>query len=146
MTNVLSTKKTEIITHNSLGDIVLYAGEAKKRAFGLKHIIFSRMTDGNYNKTDDEITAILALIGSALHDGKSEKSGDGFRIIKNGIAAIIESRMTRRGQEVFLLSGYDLVSQKKEATGAIQTVNAKYSFALEYSLLRKQVVAVTSNI
>jgi hypothetical protein len=54
--------------------------------------------------------------------------------------------MTRRGQEVFLLSGYDLVSQKIEATDVIQTVNAKYSFAPEYSLLRKQVVAVTSNI
>jgi hypothetical protein len=101
MTRVLSTKKPEIIIHNSIGDRALYAGEAKKRAFGLKYIIFSRVTDNNYNKTDDQITAILALICSALHDGKPEKSGDGFRIIKNGIATIIENRMTRKGQEVF---------------------------------------------
>jgi len=49
-------------------------------------------------------------------------------------------------QEVFLLSGYDLYDQEKEATEAIQTVSAQYSFAPEYSDLRKQVVAVTSNI
>ena len=61
------------------------------------------MTDHNYNKTDDQITAILALIGSALHDGKFEKNSDGFRVIKSGIAAIIENRLTRKGQEVFFV-------------------------------------------
>lgn len=110
MSNVLSTQKPEIITHNSLGNIVLYTGEVKKKIFGIKHIIFSRMTDNNYNKTDNQITAILALIGSAIHDGKPEKSGKGFRLIKNGIAVIGENRMTRKGQEAFLLSGYDLVT------------------------------------
>ncbi|MHB9293046.1 hypothetical protein Holit_02163 [Hollandina sp. SP2] len=143
---VLSTQKPEIITHSSLGNIVRYAGEAKKRECGLKYIIFSRMTDNTYNKIDAQITAILALMGFALHDGKPEKSGDGFRITKNGIAVIVENRITRKGQTLFLLSGYDLVAQQKEATGAIQTVNAQYSYAPEYSELHKQVVAVTSTI
>ena len=53
--------------------------------------------------------------------------------------------MTKKGH-LFLLSGYDLIDQEKEATEAIQTVNAQYSSALEYSDLRKQVVAVASNI
>jgi len=35
---------------------------------------------------------------------------------------------------------------KKEATVAIQTVIAQYSYAPEYSRLRKQVVAVTSDV
>jgi len=38
-----------------------------------------------------------------------------------------------------------MIHPKKEATDAIQTVNAQYSFAPEYSGLRKQVVAVTSD-
>jgi hypothetical protein len=41
------------------------------------------MSDNNYNKTDDQIAAILALIGSTLHDGKPEKSGDGFSVMKS---------------------------------------------------------------
>jgi len=35
-------------------------------------------------------------------------------------------------------------NQPKRATGAIQTVNAQYSYAPEYSGFRKQVVAVAT--
>jgi hypothetical protein len=147
MTNVLSTQKPEIISHSSLGNIVLYAGEAKKKSFGLKHIIFSRMTDNNYNKTDDQITAILALICSALHNGKVVSNNSGrFEISKNGILAIVDTMKTRKGKQIFLLTGFDIQKNTKEVTDAIQTVNAQYSSTPEYSGFRKQVVAVTSNI
>jgi len=81
MTNVLSTgKEFEVISHDSFGDIVVRLGEAKKNSEGLRHIIFRRKLQ---KKTDDEITAILALVGSALHDGKPIRSGRVFKIIHN---------------------------------------------------------------
>jgi hypothetical protein len=52
----------------------------------------------------------------------------------------------KKGQEVFLLSGYDLIPQQKEATVAIQTVIAQHTYAPEHSEFRKQAGAVTSNI
>jgi hypothetical protein len=52
----------------------------------------------------------------------------------------------KKGQEVFWLSGYDLIPQQKEATVAIQTVIAQYNYAPEHSEFHKQASAVTSNI
>ena len=143
MVNVLSTKKAEIITHKSIGNVYICIGEPTKDSYGLKFIIHQRMLQ---NRTNDEITAILTLICSAIHDGDSKADyGSSFKVTKNGITAIIDSLVSERGK-ICLLTGYDLNKNKEEATEAIQTVIAQYSAAPEYSLLRKQVVAVTSNI
>jgi Ni,Fe-hydrogenase III component G len=105
------------------------------------------MTDRNYNKTDDQITAIMALICSALHDEKPAGNNRGrFEISKNGILAIVDTMKTRKGKQIFLLTGFDIQEKLKEVTDAIKTVNAQYSSAPEYSGFRKQVVAVTSSI
>ena len=65
--------------------------------------------------------------------------------MKNGIVAIVSNLISEKGK-LSLLTGFDLDSNKKEATDAIQTVIAKYNYAPEFSEIRNQVGAVTSNI
>jgi len=127
-------------------------------------IIIGRLTDRNYNKSDIQITAILGLIGSALHDGKEpteeelnligklefnhekrQENKDRFLIIKNGILAIIENDM---GQ--YLLSGYDISKPKKyldKANEMIKLVISKYgnNLSKEFSNLQKEVAKITFN-
>jgi len=145
MTNVLSSKKkSEIITHKTIGDVYIHNGKAELDSYGLKHIIYKRKAIEK--RTDEEITSMLSLICSAIHDGVPSPSYNNcVMVTKNGITAVI-TRLVLENGEIGLLTGYDLNTKKKEATDAIQAVIAQYSSAPEYSEFRKQVVAVTSNI
>jgi len=143
MTSVLSTKKSKVIVHKSIGDVRICIGKPSLDSYGLRHIIYKRKD--SENRTEDEITAMLSLICSAIHDGDPKPDYDCIKVTKNGITAIITRLVSERGK-IGLLTGYDLDTNKKEATEAIQTVIARYSSTLEYSGLREQVVAVASKI
>ncbi|QEJ98658.1 LPD1 domain-containing protein [Treponema phagedenis] len=144
LTSVLETGKSSSVHHKDLGEIIVDVGNTGKSGYGLKHIIEQRYSkDG---KNEDEITALCILLQDAMKDGSFRKNDNHFaEIIKNGVMAVV-SKQRNGDKEQWLLTGYDLHSKKEEATDAIQTVIAKYSYTPEFSDLRKQVGAVTASL
>jgi hypothetical protein len=81
------------------------------------------------------------LLGSAA--GIDEGGESGY-----GLQHIIEGRYTRGGtaSDTWLLTGYMVDTDKKEATGTIAKVNSLYGYAPEFAGLQTQVGAVIASI
>ena len=144
LSGVLESGKSAAIRHNEIGEILVDAGTTGKSGYGIKHIIEQRYAkDG---KNEDEITALCYLITDALKDGSFRKNGEHFaEIKKNGVMAVV-SKQRNGNKEQWLLTGYDLHTEKTEATDAIRTVIAQYGYTSEFSGLRKQVGAVIASL
>lgn len=142
--DVLSKNKKIAIKNKVLGDVYLEQGQIGRGGWGLKHIIEQRTVKDKRNIKD--ITAMICLIANAVHSGIIKtNNNDRATIVKNGIMAVIAKRK-RRTQENWVLTGYDLFSEKQKATDAIKSVNDKYGYTPAYRSLSKQVGAVANGI
>lgn len=144
LTGILESGKSATIRHKDIGDIVVGEGTTGKSGYGIKHIIEQRYAkDG---KSEEEIAALCYLIMNSLKDGEFRKNDEHFaEIKKKGIMAVV-SKQRNGNKEQWLLTGYDLYAEKTEATDAIQTVIAQYSYTPAFSGLRKQVGAVIASL
>ena len=151
MTSVLETGKSRIVTHKEYGNILVDVGEAKKRSFGLKHIIKQRHSEG---KSTNEMAALLILLngtlknGKKMHDIKFEKQPEHLGRMKldaGGIIAIVSKQREQGDNEQWVLTGYD-DRENKEVADTIQKVISRYGYAPEFLGLEKQVGAVVSSI
>jgi hypothetical protein len=152
LSGILKTDQSVVIKNKELGDISVDAGEAKRKSFGIKHIIHERYK--NENKTPDEIASLLMLLVDTLRDGSisrdvsvQDKNGQDigrYDIEKKGIVAIV-SKQRHGKDEKFVITGFDDIN-KKEASEAIQTGIAQYGYTPEFSYFRKQVGAVLASL
>jgi hypothetical protein len=149
LANILESGKSATVQHKDLGEIAVDAGHTGKSGYGLRHIIEQRYTkDG---KNDVDITALICLVKDAAQHGKVSreitreinglKLGT-YNIEKNGIVAFV-SKTRGATAEKFIITGDD---KEREATGAIQTVIARYGYTPEFSDVRKQVGAVIASL
>jgi hypothetical protein len=148
LANILESGKSATVQHKDLGEIAVDAGHTGKSGYGLRHIIEQRYTkDG---KNDVDITALICLVKDAAQHGKvsreitREINGlkvGRYNIEKNGIVAFV-SKTRGAAAEKFVITGFTLDDKEEEATGAIQTVIARYGYTPEFSDVRKQVGAV----
>jgi hypothetical protein len=152
LSRVLKTGDSQTVQNKKLGDeIYIDKGLTGKDGYGLLHIIEGRHVKDKHNI--DEITAILYKVMDAAENGnindsiiiKKKSNEKRIGIEKDGIIAIIDRRKDT-DNEKFVITGYELNKKKEEATGAIQTVIARYNFTPEFSDFRKQVGAVVSSI
>ncbi|MDR2941743.1 MAG: hypothetical protein LBV17_04030 [Treponema sp.] len=150
LSHILKTGKSNTIWSDQLGDIYIDKGCTGKNGYGLLHIIEGRYIKDKHNH--DEITAILYKVTDVAKNGnitdsiiiKNKNNDKCMGIEKDGIIAIIDRRKEKNGEK-FVITGYELNNKKEEATGAIQTVIARYGFTPEFSDFRKQVGAVVSS-
>ena len=149
LSDILETGKSQIIQNEKLGNISVDKGFTGKNGYGLLHIIENRTKEG---KNDEETTAIIYLVMQAAKDGnitrnitdKDEpKRIRRIELEKNGIIALL-SLHRNFIEEKWILTGFDSKNKNEEATEAIQTVIARYSYTPEFSYFRKQVGAVVS--
>jgi hypothetical protein len=149
-TDILATGKSQSIQNEKLGDIYIDKGNTGKDGYGLLHIIENRTKEG---RNDEETTAIIHLVTQAAKEGNITRSitdKDDPEIIrrieieKDGIIALL-SLHRNHTEEKWILTGFDNKDKKEEATEAIRTVIAKYSYTPEFSYFRKQVGAVVSS-
>lgn len=144
LNGILEKNHTQTLENAEIGKVSVIAGEIGKHGYGLKHIIEQRYKkDG---KSVEELAALIPLICDAAMDGEiRRKSSNRIEIVKDGIMAIISK--TRNGnEEQWILTGYDLFDEKEKATDAIQEVISQYSYAPEFSDLKRQVGAVIDSI
>ncbi|WP_187427642.1 LPD1 domain-containing protein [Treponema phagedenis] len=144
LTAVLETGKSSSVRHKDLGEIIVDVGNTGKSGYGLKHIIEQRYSkDG---KNEDEITALLQLVIDATKNGTVTRTNERtIEVSKNGIVAILRRENEERNTK-WILTGFADWNKDKEATDAIQTVIAQYSYTPEFSSFRKQVGAVTASL
>jgi hypothetical protein len=152
MSGVLETGKSDVVIHNKFGEITVDAGEAKKRSFGLKHIIKQRHDEG---KSTKETTALLILLDTTLKYGiktrdiKLTRQPDHLgrmELEAGGIIAVVSKQRYQGDNEQWVLTGFDSDEKKEEAAGAIQKVISRYGYAPEFLVLEKQVGAVVSSL
>ena len=152
LSGILKSEKSEIIQNKEFGEIFIDKGYTGKSGYGLLHIIEGRNNKDFYN--ENEITALLFKVVDSVENGKffveqpnirNGKNTGRFGIEKDGIIAYV-SRVRNDKDEKFVLSGFALNEKKEEATEAIRTVIARYSYTPEFSDIRKQVGAVVSSL
>jgi hypothetical protein len=144
LAEVLANGTSTVVTRDDFGDVIIDAGKTGKGAYGLKHIIEERFVKDN--RDADFITALLWLIPDVIQTGETKPSGtERVTIEKNGIVAVI-SKVRHGKAENWLLTGFDDVHHRMEATDAIKTVNAHYGYTPEFSGLRNQVGAVQASL
>ncbi|MDR1218333.1 MAG: hypothetical protein LBK73_01845 [Treponema sp.] len=68
-----------------------------------------------------------------------------YLLEKNGIIVVV-SKIRFYDKEQFVLTGYENTDKTEEATGAIQTVIARYGYTPEFSYVRRQVGAVITSL
>jgi hypothetical protein len=152
LSNILYTGKSRVIQNDELGEIYIDKGLTGKKGYGLLHIIEARTQEG---RNDEETSAIIHLVTQAAKEGKitreipfkdnPEHKGR-VELEKDGIIAILSRQRYKGDDEKWILTGFDNKNKKKEATGAIQTVIARYGRSLEFSGFRNQVGAVVSSL
>ena len=144
LNGILESEKPATIHHATLGAITVDAGSTGKSGYGIKHIIEQRYAkDG---KSEDEITALIPLVIEAAKSGTITRQNDRvIEISKDGIIAIVRKELDEQNSK-WILTGFDDWSKQQEATDAIQTVIAHYSYTPEYSSFRKQVGAVITSL
>ena len=151
MTSILEYGSPGTVAHVELGNITVDAGEAKRRSFGLKHIIKQRHDEG---KTAEEIASLLVLIHETLTHGKktrdinfAENQGHKGRmeLEHGGIIAIVSKQRNQGDKEQWLLTGFE-EKGNKEATDAVQEGISRYGYAPEFLGLGKQVGAVIASL
>lgn len=144
LASLLQTGKSAVIHHAQLGAITVDAGTTGKSGYGIKHIIEQRYAkDG---KSEEDIAALIPLVIDAAKNGRINRDNEKLiELEKNGIVAIISKHRFEKTEQ-WLLTGFDNSEKEEEATGAIQTVIAKYSYTPEYSYFRKQVGAVIASL
>ncbi len=131
------------IENPELGEISVEAGETGKSGWGLKHIIEQRYK--NDGKDIDEISTLIPMILWAAKDGKiTRENARIYELEENGIIAIVRKADDKTNK--WILTGFENRDKQKEATDAIKTGIAKYSYLPEYSSFRKQVGAVIASI
>jgi hypothetical protein len=149
---ILSSHESGIITHIKYGDIVVDAGEAKRRSFGLNHIIKQRHDEG---RSQEEISALLALIFETLRDGvktrdipfpKNPDHKGRMELEKNGIIALVSKQRLQGDNEQWLLTGFNDSRKKEEAADAIKAGIATYCYTPEFLGLGKQVGAAIASL
>jgi hypothetical protein len=151
MAGILKTNKSDIVTHNKFGKIIIDAGKAKSRSYGIKHIINQRHDE---KKSVKEISAILILLDTTLKNGKKisdiklkrqpEHRGR-MKLESGGIIAIVSKQRYQGDSEQWVLTGFD-DKKNKEAAESIQKVISRYGYAPEFLDLEKQVGAVVSSL
>ena len=151
MSDILKTNKSDIVTHIKFGKIIIDAGKAKSRSYGIKHIINQRHDE---KKSVKEISAILILLDTTLKNGKKisdiklkrhpEHRGR-MKLESGGIIAIISKQRYQGDSEQWVLTGFDN-KKNKEAAESIQKVISRYGYAPEFLDLEKQVGAVVSSL
>lgn len=140
LNGILEKNHIQTLENAEIGKVSVIAGETGRHGYGLRHIIEQRYKkDG---KSVEELAALIPLICDAAMNGEiRRKDSNRIEIVKDGIMAIISK--TRNGnEEQWILTGYDLFDEKEKATGAIQEVISQYSYAPEFSDLKRQVGAV----
>jgi len=152
LSNVLETGQSQTIENKELGEIYIDKGHTGKNGYGLLHIIEDRTQEG---RNDEETSAIIHLVSIAAQEGKitreipfkdnPEHKGR-VELEKDGIIAILSRQRYQGDDEKWLLTGFDSNEKKEEATGAIQTVIARYGRSLEFYGFRNQVGAVISSL
>jgi hypothetical protein len=151
LSRILETGKSQAIQNEKLGEISIDKGLTGRKGSGLLHIIENRTQEG---RNDEETTAIIHLVTQAAKEGNiTRKITDKddpqkirrVEIEKNGIIALL-SLHRNNNEKKWILTGFDNRDKKEEATEAIQTVIAKYSYTPEFSYFRKQVGAVVSSM
>jgi hypothetical protein len=116
---------------------------------GLKHIIEERITKNGM--LEDDVPALVLSVLDTVRSGKDVSSENDrntgyIRLEKGGIIVILSRKRGNIDTDTWLLTGFDDDKNKKQATETIQTVNAKYGYTPEFSLLRTQVGAVIASL
>lgn len=144
LSKMLESGKSFTVRNDELGDILIDAGETGKGGYGIKHIIEQRYKKDE--KKENEITALVPLIIESAIDGKITRDNNyTLETSKDGIVAILRKESDDKSKK-WILTGYDDLNKQKEATDAIKTVTANYSYTPEFSRFRKQVGAVIASV
>ena len=129
-------------------EVSVFPGSTGKSGMGIRHIIEERFKKDNL--TIDQITSLAALILDAVQTGKvTRESRNRCEFTKNGIIAIVKKNFDN-SKINWILTGFaykgESRNKEREATEAIQTVNARYGHSPEYSSFRIQVGAVITSL
>ena len=138
----------EIESKNLNDKVSVFPGSTGKSGLGIRHIIEERFKKDNLSQ--DEITALTALILESVKDGKITRESDyQAEFTKNGIVAIVRKNYFGEEQN-WILTGFAYdesdLEKNREATEAIKTVIANYSNSDGYSYFRSQVGAVITSL
>lgn len=138
------------IPSDKLGaDVSVFPGSTGKSGMGIRRLIEDRSK--NDNLTQDQITALTALVLDCVRNGEITRDGQNrCEITKGGIVAIVRKDFDDE-EKNWILTGfaYNEKSGKeknREATEAIETVIARYGQSPDYSYFRSQVGAVMSSL
>ncbi len=129
-------------------DVSIFPGSTGKSGMGIRHIIEERFKRDNLSQ--DEITALTALILESVKKGKITRESDyQAEFTKNGIVAIVRKDYYGKEQN-WILTGFAYdesdLEKNREATETIKTVIANYSNSDGYSYFRNQVGAVIASL
>ena len=129
-------------------EVSVFPGSTGKSGMGIRHIIEERFKKDNL--TIDQITSLAALILDAVQTGNvTRESRNRCEFTKNGIIAIVKKNFDN-SKINWILTGFaykgESRNKEREATEAIQTVNARYGHSPEYSSFRIQVGAVITSL
>ncbi len=148
---IIETGDSVSFYNKNVGDIFVVKGHVGKSGNGIQHIIEQRFEKDK--KSIEEIIAVLALVLDATKNGvvsrdvkilHNQKDIGTLDIEKNGIIAFVSK--TRDGKdEKFVITGFDDFSKKEEAGDAIKAVIATNSYAPEFVIVKRQVVATLAS-
>ena len=131
-----------------LGDLFDKKNPEKIQPTGLRHLIKHRMEERLNNglsmeEAQRETTAVLFLALNNIDKAPAVKEQNGrYAIYKNGIKTLIGK--DKKGK--YVVSGFDYIDTKREATDSIGTGIARYGYTPGFLEIYDQVGAVASEL